>query len=164
MTDFVARRALWLTLTSFAFAFCLFALTLANLWRQWTLGESLATGLLFAFVAGYYAGQTFLQLRDRRPQLTISAAGIHVPAAAPDPIPWSRIQNLRVTRRAIPTLGGQIDVHVDLETFARLKLGQRFMGDFVVKRRGVPNTFTVLTQGLDRRIGDIEAAVKQFQP
>jgi hypothetical protein len=38
------------------------------------------------------------------------------------------------------------------------------MGDFVLKRRGIPNTFMVLTQGLDRGTADIEAAIKRHWP
>jgi hypothetical protein len=53
--DFVVRRALWLTATNFVFAMALFALTIANLWWQWSRGEGLVTGALFAFVAGFYA-------------------------------------------------------------------------------------------------------------
>jgi hypothetical protein len=164
MTDLVARRALWLSAVTFIFAAGLFLLTLANLWWQWSRSESLTTGLLFAFVAGYYAATTFLQVRDRKPQLVISAAGIGLPTAAADTIPWSRIQDLRVTRRVIPTLGGQLNFFVDVETFARIKFGQRFMGDFVLKRRGFPNAFIVLTQGLDHGVADIEAAIKRHQP
>jgi hypothetical protein len=164
MTELVARRTLWLTAVNLFFALALFALTLANLYWQWSRGESLVTGSLFAFVAGYYALMTFNQLRDRQPQLVISAAGLGLPAASAGPIPWARITHLRVKRRLIPTLGGQLDVQVDPETFLRLKFGQRFLGDFILKGRGIPNTFRVLTQGLDQGTADIESAIKRYWP
>jgi hypothetical protein len=164
MTDLVARRALWLSVINFIFAAGLFLLTLANLWWQWSRSERLTTGLLFAFVAAYYSVQTFIQMRDREPQLVVSSAGLGLPAASADPIPWSQIGHLRVTQRLIPTLGGRIDVHVAPEVFLRLKFGQRWLGDFVLKRRAIPNTFMVVTQGLDRRAADIEAVIKRHWP
>ncbi len=164
MTDLVARRALWQMAITLIFALGLFVLTLANLYWQWSRGESLVTGSLFAFVAGYYALMTFNQLRDRQPQIVISAAGLGLPAASADPIPWTRIAYLRVKRRVIPTLGGQLDLQVDPETFLRLKIGQRFLGDFILKRRGLPNGLTVLIHGLDRGTADVEAAIKRHWP
>lgn len=164
MTDLVARRALWLTGLNFLFALGLLALTLVNLYWQWSRGESLVTGALFAFVAAYYAAQTFTQLRDRRPQLVVSASGLHLPSAAADPIAWTSVLHLRAKKRLIPTMGGQLDLQVDLDTFLRLKFGQRFMGDFIIKGRGLPNTFMVLTQGLDQNAADIEAAIKRHWP
>ena len=162
--ELVARRALWLTATSLFFALGLLALTLINLYWQWQRGESLVTGGMFTFIAGYYALITFLQLRDRQPLLAVGPAGLHLPAASADPIPWSRISYLRAKQRVIPTLGGRLDIQVDPEIFLRLKLGQRIMGDFIVKQRGIPNTFTVLTKGLDRGTAEIEAAIKRYWP
>lgn len=164
MTGLAVRRAVWLTALNLVFSLALFALTLANLYWQWSRGESLVTGSLFAFVAGYYAMTTFNQLRDRQPQIVISADGLGLPAAAADPIPWSRILHLRVKKRLIPTLGGQVDLQVDPEIFLKLKLGQRFLGDAVLKARGIPNTLTVRTQGLDRSTAEIETALKRHWP
>lgn len=159
-----ARRARWLSGANLILALGLFALTIANLWWQWNRGENLLTGALFAFVATFYAGQMFVQFRDRRPQLVIGPAGLGLPAAAPNPIAWSRIRQIHIKRRFLPTLGGQIDIEVDPETFQTLRLGQRIMGDFVVKRRGFGIAFSVLTQGLDQSTAQIEAALKRHWP
>jgi hypothetical protein len=164
MTDLVVRRAVWLTALNLVFSLGLFGLTLANLYWQWSRGESLVTGGLFAFVAGYYAMMSFNQLRDRQPQIVISASGLGLPSAAADPIPWSRILHLRVRKSLIPTLGGRIDLQVDPEIFLKLKFGQRFLGDAVLKGRGIPNTFAVRTQGMDRGTAEIETALKRHWP
>ncbi len=107
---------------------------------------------------------SFNQLRERQPQIVISAAGLGLPAAAADPIPWSRILHLRVTKRLIPTLGGRIDLQVESEIFLKLRFGQRFLGDAVLKGRAIPNTFTVRTQGMDRSTAEIETALKRHWP
>jgi hypothetical protein len=162
--EFVVRRARWLTAVNLFFALGLLVLALVNIYWQWSRGESLVTGAMFTFIFAYYSLITVQQLRDRQPQLAIGTAGLDLPAASADPIPWSRITYLRIKQRLIPMLGGRLDIQVDPETFLRLKLGQRLMGDFILKQRGIPNTFMVLTKGLDRRTADIEAAVKRYWP
>jgi hypothetical protein len=162
--EYVVRRSLWLAGANFLLAVFLCVLTLINLYTQWKAGESLATSALFVLLTGYFVTTTFYQLYRRPPQLIIGPGGLGLPTATQEPIAWPRIQQLSVKRRFLPGLGGQLDIAVDLETFSRLRFGTRFFGDFVVKGRGLPSSFTVLAQGLDRSLTDIEAAIKRHWP
>ena len=161
---FTARRARWATALNVVLGALLSALTIANLVHQLRGGDSLAVSALFAALALFFLWHAWTQFRDRTPLIEIGPQGFRLPSANPEILPWARLRHVRTGRR-LPVLGGgRVDFTVDVETFARLKLGQRFMGDVVVKSRGWPNTFSVITPQLEENADSIVAAVHRFWP
>lgn len=161
---FIVRRALWFTLLNFVFGIVLLAMAAANLVELVRSGGSWAVALLLILIAGVYAAQAFAQMRSRANLIEIGPAGLRLPTASEAPIEWSRIWQIEIGRGLPGLTGGRLHFQVDIDTFARLRFGQRFMGDNVVRRRGYPNAFTVITQGLDENATAIYAAIKRFWP
>jgi hypothetical protein len=161
---FTARRALWATILNMTLGALLSALTIANLVHQVRIDGAWGIAVLFVILALFFFWQGWSQFRDRSPVIEISRDGLRLPAASDAPVAWPRIWHVH-SARGLPGLGGgRVDFVVDAETFARLKLGQRFMGDIVVKKRSVPNAFSVITPQLDESAGAIFAAVKRYWP
>ena len=161
---FTARRALWATILNLGLGALLATLTVANLIYQLRNDGSWGIGAMFAILAFFFFWQGWTQFRHRDPVIEISPGGLRLPAASADPIAWHRI-SFSQAPRGLPGLGGgRVDFMVDAETFARLKLGQRFMGDIVVKKRGMPNAFSLITPQLDESAGSIFAAMRRYWP
>ncbi|HEX2116593.1 MAG TPA: hypothetical protein VHM01_19490 [Alphaproteobacteria bacterium] len=161
---FSVRRALWATLLNVTLGLLLSALTIANLVHQLRVGQSWGVGVLFVILALFFLWQAWMQFRERTPLVEIGPNGLHLPGVSAEILPWSRLRQV-TAGRGLPGLGGgRVDFTVDPETFAHLKLGQRFMGDVVVKSRGRPNTFSVVTPQLEERADAIYAAVKRYWP
>jgi hypothetical protein len=159
---FIARRALWATLLNMAMGAILVALTGGNIVYQLRGGGDWAIGVMFLVLALFFFWQAWSQFRDRSPIVEVGPNGLRVPSASSEPIPWARIWHARAGG-GLPFLGGnRLDFMVDPETFPRLKLGQRFMGDLVVKKRGMPNTFSLVTPQLDENANAILAAVHRY--
>lgn len=161
---FTARRATWATLLNVCVGLLLCALTIANLVHQLRTDGSLVVSALFALLALFFLWQSWTQFRDRVPQIEIGPAGFRVPAANPGTVPWSRLRQAQAGGGVLGLSARRVDFTVDAEIFAQLKLGQRFMGDVVVKARGWPNTFSVVTPQLDENADAIVAAVKRYWP
>lgn len=161
---FTARRALWATILNMALGALLVALTIANLVHQIRADGSWGVSGIFMVLALFFLWQGWTQFRDRSPIVEIGPAGLLLRSASNEPIAWSRIWHAQAGR-GLPLLsGGRVDFMVDAETFARLKLGQRFMGEIIVKKRSVPNAFSVITPQLDESANAIFAAVKRYWP
>ena len=161
---FTARRAMWATLLNVLVGLLLSVLTIANLVHQIRNDGALTVSAMFTFLAVFFLWQAWMQVRNRVSQIEIGPAGLRLPTANPEIVPWSRLRQVQ-SGRGLPGLsGGRVDFTVDAEVFARLKLGQRFMGDVVVKARGWPNTFSVVTPQLDENADAIVAAVKRYWP
>jgi hypothetical protein len=60
--------------------------------------------------------------------------------------------------------GGRLDIEVDPDVFARIRLGKRMLGDPVVKMAGLPFGISVVAQGLDRRATDMIPAIEAYWP
>jgi hypothetical protein len=60
--------------------------------------------------------------------------------------------------------GGRLDVFVSAEMFVALKLGNRWMGDLIVKRAGLRPGFTILGASLDCPTKDIVEAIRRHWP
>lgn len=161
---FTARRALWAILLNLLMGVLLAGFTVVNVVRQLREGSSPVAAGVFAFVALFFLWQVWTQLRDRAPQLEVRPDGLRLPGAAADALPWARVRHIAPARGLPGFGGGRIDVTVDAELFETMKLGQRFMGDIVVKRRSMPNTFSVITPQLDENADAIYAAVKRYWP
>jgi hypothetical protein len=142
-------------------AAAVFALTVANLINRIEADESLLAPAGFALIMGFYLVITLQQLRDRSPLVRIDASGLSMPEAAPAPIAWDRIRTLELHAG----IGGaRVDVAVDAETFDQIKLGRRFMGDYIVRRSGWPTGFSILAAALDRKGQLIYAAARNYWP
>jgi hypothetical protein len=161
---FTARRSLWSVLLNMTLGALLSALTIANLVHQIRTDGAWGVAALFMILALFFFWQGWAQLRNRSPVIEIGPTGLRLPSASSEPIAWPRIWHAEAGR-GLPGLGGgRVDFLVDAETFTRLKLGQRFMGDLVVKKRSAANAFSVITPQLDENAGAILAAVKRYWP
>lgn len=158
------RRATWFTLINLCLALVLLAGAVANAVNILQTDGSWIMALVVLGLVGFFTWQAWTQFRDRSPVVEVAPDGLRVPAASDAPIAWSNIA-IVAPAEGIAALGGRrIDVQVDAQTFSRLRLGQRFMGDFVVRRRGLPNTFSILTQGLDVGPAALHAAIRRYWP
>ena len=159
--DLVARRARWFVVSNLVMAVALLALALANVGYQWQTGGPAWVGMLLVAMVALYAWQVARQLFDQQPIVAVCTDGLHLPTASAEPIAWSRIQDV--------TLGGaiahnQIEIALDNALVARLTLGQRFLGDSVVKRRGLAPGITILASNLDQRAPAIVTAIRRRWP
>jgi len=140
---------------------------LATSWfafHAWSIGESLlAPGFILA-LALFYAAQAVERLVRDRPVLAIRPDGLHLPAFADAPVPWERIRALSPAGGFAAWRGGRVDLALDAETFARIRPGQRFLGDPVTRLRGGPNAIAIHTRGLDHDAATIVAALHRYWP
>ncbi|MBI3452804.1 MAG: hypothetical protein HY057_08280 [Rhodospirillales bacterium] len=162
--SFVARRAAWLRTANITMAAGLVLIALLNLYQLVEDDGPLMTGFLFAVLAALYAWQATVQFFDQQPQMIVAADGLILPTATPEPIVWSDIHEVRISSGLFGMGTSRIDFTVAPETRARIKLGQRFMGDFVIRRPGVPNGFSLATPGLDRNVAEIYKSLREFWP
>lgn len=159
---FAARRALWATLLNMLMGLLLAAITVLNLVRQFREGGSPATAAVFAVLALFFLWQAWTQLRNRVPLIEVAPDGLRLPSAGNDALPWRCIRHVRPVRGFLGMGGGRVDFTVDPTVFDRLKFGQRFMGDVVVKRRGLAHTFSLITPQLDENADAIYAAIQRY--
>lgn len=161
---FVARRSYWSAAQNLVIGLFLVILAGGSIMQMMHGSGSWPAVLLFSAVAVFSCWNAWTQARDRNPMVAIGPGGLHLPTASDQPIPWSRIRRVELGRGLPGLSGGRVNFEVDAETFARLRLGQRFMGDIVVRWRGVPNAFSLIAQSLDERAGDIFAALRRYWP
>jgi hypothetical protein len=159
--ELVLRRAPWFTAMNLALAGGLLALALAALTQDdasigWT------GALVFLAVALFHLWQTIAQIRDARPVVAVTRQGLVLPSAADEVIEWSAIG--RVDYRAGAIAGARVDIDIDPAIHARMRMGQRAMGDAIVRRRGVAGGFSILTTGLDRDGAALYAAIRRHWP
>jgi hypothetical protein len=157
----IARRARWFVLSNLVMAVALLALALLNVGYQVETGGPAWVAVLLVAMVAVYAWQVARQLLDQQPIVAVLADGLALPTATSEPIAWSRIQGV--------TLGGlitrnQIDITLDNALITQLTLGQRFLGDSVVKRRGLVPGITILASNLDQRAPAIVAAIRRRWP
>jgi hypothetical protein len=160
--SFIARRALWALWINAVLGLGMSVLTIANIAHQYQSGGPLLVSAGFAFIALFFLWQAATQIRNREPVIEIGAAGLRVAGVSEAIMPWSRVIKVRGVNGFLGRVGARVDVTVDPELFARLKFGYRFMGDPVVKKRGLPNTFSVITPQLEESSGRIVDAVKRY--
>jgi len=101
---------------------------------------------------------------DARPLLVVGPDGLLLPQHAEAPIPWDAIQRVGASRSFALVGGGRLDLDLTPEAFAGVRVGQRLMGDHVVKMVGSPFGISLLAQGLDRPASDMLAAIGQYWP
>lgn len=158
---FEVRRSRAHGVIFFCGALGLFAFSLAFTWTTYQNGGSVFGALFLTALMGFYAAQSGHQLLDRRPLLIVGADGLGLAGATAAPLPWSRIWRLQAVRGLT---GARIDIVLDAETFLGVKLGNRWMGDHVVKARHLINGFSILTAGFEHSGPEIEQAIRRYWP
>jgi hypothetical protein len=153
----VVRRARWFVTTHLVLACLLLVLATGVALHAYRQGENLMIALFFLALLGVFWWQAVTQYRDRAPIIVVRGDGLLIPSASPQPIPWNAIGRVGVGRWIF---AHQIELQVGVEILAGLKLGQRYMGDFVVKGRGFAPSVMILTRGLDHGGPAILAAIK----
>lgn len=157
----VVRRSAWFLAANLAVAAAVFALVLVNLAHQWRDDGALAVAALFVLLVAAYAWQTARQLLVRAPVVIAGPAGLALPTARAEPIAWSEIGAAAV---AGWPLTSQVDLAVPAEVVASMALGQRYLGDPIIKRRGLAPGITIVARGLDHDAASILAVIRAFAP
>ncbi len=119
---------------------------------------------MVAALIAFQAWRNLQYLTDRTPVVVIGPEGLALPLNADAPIPWTAISRLGAARGAARIGGGRLDFEVDPETFARIRLGKRMMGDPVVKMPALPYGISIVAQSLDHPAGAMQAAIEAFWP
>jgi hypothetical protein len=119
---------------------------------------------LVAALLGVHVWQCLQRFLDPTPVVAIGPDGLALPQATDTPIPWHAITRVGATRSMILMGGGRLDIEVDPDVFARIRLGKRMLGDPVVKMAGLPFGISVVAQGLDRRATDMIPAIEAYWP
>lgn len=163
---FEVRRSRPHVLMQAGFGMFLVALALANLVNLFRMGEARGAPLLasafFALLMAAYVWNTLVQYRDRRPQIVIRPDGLYLPTALPDPIAWSHVWNVAPPTGAFRRM--RLDIDIAPEIYTRMKLGQRFMGENIVRRKGVGGGMTIYTMGYEHNAAEIAAAIRRYWP
>ncbi len=159
---FVVYRSRLHSLINLVLGVFLAALALTNFWDQLESRGAFLPSLLIVAIAGVYLWHTYQMVCDRGPQVVIDATGLRLATASPDPIPWSYIWRLEAGRRLFG--GPRVEAEVAPEVVARLKLGQRFLGDNVVRLKARRNGLAIYTVGYDRTADQIFAAARRYWP
>gem|GEM_PF-1677010 len=141
-----------------------FGFAVAVVWTAWREGGSMVGALMLLGIAAWYGVQTGQIFRDDAPKLVVERQGLSLPGVAEATIPWDKIGEVRVATGFRALGGGRIDIALDPEIFVGLKLGQRWMGDPIVKRGGLSPVISILAASLDANARTILDAVRQFWP
>lgn len=163
--DLVVRRSRLVTGMNAAMAA---AVTVAAVWFGFTEarggGTSWLAVAMVVVLMGFYAAMTTRHFFEQTPLLVVGQEGLSFPQSADAPIPWTSITRLGAARSLSLIGGGRLDVELLPEAFARIRLGQRLMGDPLVKMIGPPFGISLHAQGLDHRASDILAAIAHHWP
>lgn len=163
--DLVVRRSRVVTGLNAAMAA---AVTVAAAWFGFTEARSGGTSWLavamVVVLMGFYAAMTMRHFFETTPLLVVGPEGLSFPQATDAPIPWTSVLRLGAARSFSLIGGGRLDIELAPEAFARIRLGQRLMGDPLVKMIGSPFGMSLIAQGLDHRASDILAAIGRHWP
>ncbi len=140
-----------------------FGLAVASVWLAWQEGENILGPLFLLVLVAVYGVSAGQQFRDETPKVVIERAGLSLPGVAAAPIEWSRIEEAALTTGLRAIGGGRVDIVVDAETYARLKLGSRWLGDPVTRRHGPRPSFSLIGSALDTPARAIYAAIRKHQ-
>jgi hypothetical protein len=155
------RRAAGLNLLAGSLGF---GLAVASVWYAFREGEALLGPLFLLALVAAYGVQAGQQFRDDSPKLVVERAGLSVPGIVEGPIPWSAVEEIAVTTGLRAIGGGRVDVVVDPATFARMKLGTRWLGDPIVRGSGPRPAFSIFGGLLDAKTKTIFAAMRRHWP
>jgi hypothetical protein len=159
--ELTARRAHWYLACNLATALAMLAVALLNIGYQLRNGGPAWVAVALAAMVGFYAWQAVRQLLDRQPIVVVRADGLLLPTASAAPIAWARIRD--VARGGL-LARNQIEIALDAATAGALTLGQRALGDSVIKRRGVDPGLAIRAGNLDQPAAAIIAAILRHWP
>jgi hypothetical protein len=160
----IVRRSKRMAGLNLIFASLVFGLAVAVVWYAWNEGEKLMVPAMFLGLAIFWGVMMGQQFRDEAPKVAIGRDGLDLPGVSDGPIPWGRIEELALGTGLRALGGGRLDVFVSAEIFAQLKLGNRWMGDMIVKRAGLRPGFTILGAHLDTSTASIVEAIRRHWP
>jgi hypothetical protein len=160
----IVRRSRRMAGLNLIFASLVFGLAVAVVWYAWNEGETLTVPLMFLALAAFWGVTMGQQFRDDSPKVTVDRDGLGMPGISETPIPWTKIEELALGTGLRALGGGRLDIFVSPEAFAALKLGNRWMGDIIVKRAGLRPGFTILGASLDTSTKAIVEAIHRHWP
>jgi hypothetical protein len=160
----IVRRSLRLAGLNLVFASVMFGLSVAVAWYAWREDAPMGAPLLFLAIAAFWGVTMGQQFRDQEPKVIVGRDGLELPGVAPAPIPWDKIEEVALGTGIRALGGGRLDVFLDAGSFVTLKLGNRWMGDPIVKRPGIRPGFTILGAGLDAKTRAIFDAMRRHWP
>lgn len=160
----VARRSMRIAGLNLLTASLGFGFSVAFVWYAWREGADLIGPLFLLVLIAVYGVQAGQNFRDDRPKVVVERAGLSLPAVTDAPIPWGEIEQVALGKGIRTLGGGRLDVVVSPQVFARLKLGQRWLGDPIVKRGGISPAFTVLGSALDTDMKTLFTAIRRHWP
>lgn len=160
----IVRRSKRMAGLNLIFASLIFGLGIAVVWYAWREGEALTMPLMFLALAIFWGVSMGQQFRDDGPKVIVGRDGLDLPGVSNGPIPWSQIEQLALGTGLRALGGGRLDIFVSAALFVDLKLGNRWMGDLIVKRAGLRPGFTILGASLDTSTKDIVDAIRRHWP
>lgn len=160
----IVRRSRRMAGLNLLFASGVFGLAVAVTWQAWQQGESLGASLLFLAIAAFWGVLMGQQFRDDAPKVVVGKDGLDMQGVSDGPVPWDKIEELALGTGVRALGGGRLDIYVDLETYSKLKLGNRWMGDLIVRRAGTRPGFTILGAGLDTKPRVVFEALRRHWP
>lgn len=160
----VVRRSRRMTGLNLLFGSLCFGLAVASVWAAWKEGGDLLGPIFLLVLVAVYGVQAGQQFRDDSPKLVVERAGLSLPGVVDGPVAWARIEEIATTTGLRALGGGRIDVVVDLETYARMKLGTRWLGDPIVRRAGPRAALSIHGAALDTGTKTIFAAMRRHWP
>jgi hypothetical protein len=152
------RRATGMNLLAASIAF---GVAVATVWYAWQEGQNVLGPLFLLVLVTFYGVSAGQQFRDEEPKVVVERAGLLLPGVAAEPIAWSHVEEISVTTGLRAIGGGRVDVVVDAETFAKLKLGTRWLGDPVARKPGPRAAFSLMCGALDTPARTIHAAMRR---
>lgn len=160
----IVRRSKRMAGLNLIFASLVFGLAVAVNWYAWQEGQALTVPLMFLGLAVFWGVMMGQQFRDDTPKVVVGRDGLDMPGVSDGPIPWGKIEELALGMGLRSLGGGRLDIFVSSEVFVGLKLGNRWMGDIIVKRAGLRPGFTILGASLDTSTKAIVEAIRRHWP
>ena len=157
----IARRSKRATGMNLLAASIAFGVAVATVWYAWQEGENVLGPLFLLVLVTFYGVSAGQQFRDETPKVVVERAGLSLPGVTSEPIEWTHIEEIAVTTGLRAIGGGRIDIVVAPATYARLKLGQRWLGDPVVRKPGPRAAFSLACGALDTPAKTIYAAMRR---
>jgi len=125
--------------------------------------DRLLASAVFTVILAVYFVYTLRLCWDRTPVVVVGPAGLALPGALPDTIPWSTVHHVNHPGGFL--LGRhRLDIDVDIATRARIKVGMRIAGDPIAGRIGSATGISIITQSLDTKPAQIIVAIKRYWP
>lgn len=130
-------------------------------------GRPVSLGAMWAMIAvailamGFYVHRGITRIRNRDPVITVDKQGVTLRINKIWDIPWDSISRVEVRGMALRT---RLDLQVDPEIHAAMRLPSFLFDDNFVSVRGKPFTIGVWSQGLDHSMRDAFESIRAWRP